>query len=195
MLAALRRKQSTVSTMAALALSGILPGIIIGPSDRKMLNGTFDKCFLQTTDSTDSSTKPNNANSNALLPIPGIPITMPIRPNVTLNIPEVNFDIIDESDDSEDDEHIQQPITGSRSNVSISESPYFTPRHSILSDLGNSILRIGTPPRMTLDCYSTDMRPLMLHQTSLCSDSDESSDGRWAIEPHSEINTTQTHPV
>ncbi|KAH3891994.1 hypothetical protein DPMN_016105 [Dreissena polymorpha] len=189
---ALWRKESTISKMASLALSGILPGIIMGPSDKKMF-GTLENCFAQIADSKDCATKSNTNTSNAFIPSASMPIIMHTRHNV----PEVNIEIDDESDDSNDGENLIEPVTGSRSNMSRSGSPYLTPVQSMLSDLSHSILMMGTtPPRMTLD-LSTDMRPLMSDQTSdqTSTDSDEIYEAIGEIKPRSEVNTIKANPL
>ncbi|XP_052233185.1 uncharacterized protein LOC127846049 [Dreissena polymorpha] len=190
---ALGRKQSTITTMASLALCGMLPGIIMGPGDKKMFNRIFEQ--NANAHAKDDVPKPNNATITAL-----VSATIGLKPNkINKNpsVPVINLDIIDESVNSDDEDSADFQETGSRSNVSANGSTFYkTPRQSIQSDPGHGVLNL---PKGSLAAHKRvsfdhiEIRPLLTHQTSVCS---EYSDAVENVETQNDNNVTDpTNPV
>ncbi|KAH3897331.1 hypothetical protein DPMN_021519 [Dreissena polymorpha] len=192
---ALGRKQSTITTMASLALCGMLPGIIMGPADKKMFNRIFEQ--NANAHAKNDAPKTNNATIKAL--VSATAGLKPIRINKNPSVPVINLDIIDESVNSDDEDSVdfQESVTGSGLNLSVNGNNFYkTPRQSIQSDPGHGVLNLpkgsfAAQKRVSFD--HMEIRPLLTHQTSVCS---EYTDAVENVETQNDNNVPDpTHPV
>ncbi|XP_052800337.1 uncharacterized protein LOC128231488 isoform X2 [Mya arenaria] len=127
---ALGRKQSTITSMASLALSGILPGIVIGASDKKMLDKKIER-------STSTGTQ-NNAEKAHIT-----------NPRMT---------VIEESDDDSDDVTIDvggdvsKNVEDTKLCLDSSTTNTMTPRASEQADSGRpvspTLMKVELPSKM-----------------------------------------------
>ncbi|KAH3891981.1 hypothetical protein DPMN_016091 [Dreissena polymorpha] len=172
MFTALCRKQSTVTSMASLALYGMLPGIIMGPADKTMFNRAFEQGLANHANAKHDSSKQNKVTSNAsVATISRIP-----------TIPSINLEIIDERHDADDDnEDLRSLVTGSNSSLSTSGNTYKALQPSSKSDPGHLIIPNGSPASQRRVSFGNrEMQSLLEEQT--LEDADEYCDSVDQIE-------------